>query len=274
MSDFKKDLAYLDSIIDGDKDISNDTFCKMYPLTNDSIYTIYNCLPSYLEGKDLFTVLSSGDFLFTSLTRGVEDIDAFDVNPLTYRYFYLRKWLLENGILDAAEIGLEDIEKIISGKMNVSSKDEQESAQLWYYYLNKLKETGGIDFYDTKLFSAFKRTVLPYKGDIDLVTSELSNRGISFYNENICSNDFRGPDKKYGLVYLSNILDYNRSKERLKIVSSNLDKLLTDDGVVMCTTLFNHIGLEMLEIPFFEEKYNFSYIPRNGRTRTYVYEKK
>lgn len=275
MSSLERDLSYLESIVEGDKNIYNDTFCKMYPLTNDSINTISNILTKSFNCEDIFTVMSSGDFIFTAMMSDVGRIDAFDINPLTYRYFYLRKWLLENGMLEAVNIDLSLIRKIVSKKMDVSDKDEQESAILWSKYLDKLKEMGENNFYDTKAFSVVKRIVLPYKDKLDLVTSELNSRKVNFYTGNICSESFEGPDRQYDFIYLSNILDYNRKIDRLEVASKNIDKLLNENGVVMCTTMFNHLGLERLEIPFFRQNYEFSRIPEaNGTTRTYVYQKK
>lgn len=50
-----------------------------------------------LDWKDVsrvLTVCSSGDHLFNLINQGIKKVDSFDINPLTYPYFKLRKAIM------------------------------------------------------------------------------------------------------------------------------------------------------------------------------------
>ena len=74
---------------------------------------------------------------------------------------------------------------------------------------------------------------------------------------NVCK-DF-GLDKKYDVIFLSNIMDYNRNnRPRIKDIRDNLDDLLTDDGIIVMAHFKFFSGFNM-EKDVFDE--TFDYIP-------------
>lgn len=46
----------------------------------------------------MFSVLASSDQVFSFYYLGENSVDTFDIHPLTKYYYYLRKWLLKNGM--------------------------------------------------------------------------------------------------------------------------------------------------------------------------------
>ena len=68
---------------------------KLYRNTNEnltSLLTNYDFL-----NKKVLTVLSSSDQLFSCYYLGASNVDTFDINILTYYYFFLRKWSILYG---------------------------------------------------------------------------------------------------------------------------------------------------------------------------------
>ena len=47
------------------------------------------------KGKDVLSVLSSSDQMFSSYYLGAENVDTFDHNVTPYLFFYLKKWCME-----------------------------------------------------------------------------------------------------------------------------------------------------------------------------------
>ena len=76
-----------------------------------------------LKDKRVLSVLASSDFLFSALDDGATIVDTFDINFLTYRYFYLRKWLLEINELDAYSVSLDFLKAIVNSKKDSDDID-------------------------------------------------------------------------------------------------------------------------------------------------------
>ena len=61
---------------------------KLYPFTTENLKAELE--PFDLTGKDILTVMGSGDQVFEHFLKSAQSIDAFDLNPLTEPYYYLK----------------------------------------------------------------------------------------------------------------------------------------------------------------------------------------
>ncbi len=206
-----------------------------------------NRIVSHIDfrNKEIYSVLSSSDILFYLYLNGAKKIDAFDINSLTYRYYYLRKWLLESGFLDAKDLGINEIYSIIKSHSNAIDVNERESCLFWQYYLDlkrksKFYEESFFLFYDFALFENCDTEFdFPYsEEDIKKLLDKLNSNKIDFKVIDISSDSYNN-SKKYDIVYLSNILDLQAPND-VKSVMNNMNKLLKDNGIVVCTNMLNH----------------------------------
>ncbi len=246
------------------------SFGKIYERTNENLLALFQKIN--VEGEDVFTVLSSSDYLFSAIYSGAKSVDTFDINPLTYRYYHLRKWLLQEGMLDAKKLSMEETLEIINKHRKLISQDEEDSISFWKYYL---KQNFTDDFlYSSVLFFPYYARRVIYEPNLEELSYKISASGeINFSQMNICNSI--GVTKKYDTIFLSNILDYNRKKDGvLEIVSDNLYRLLNDGGRVILSH-FPFSGEWESEKEIFASAFTFGEIDSDIRGITYYqYQKK
>ena len=106
MNTIKSDLNYIFN------DKKGDTFAYLYSRTNEDLKSLFEIID--VRDKNILSVLSSSDYLFSALFKEAGNLETFDINSITYRYYFLRKWLIQNGYVDAGKLCTQDIFKIIS----------------------------------------------------------------------------------------------------------------------------------------------------------------
>lgn len=147
MADINKDIEILNATLKGDGPYN--LWRHIYPRTTENVLRVLDVVE--VKEKDVFAVLSSSDILFSLIDKKAKRIDTFDINPLTYRYYYLRKWMLEYGILDGKNISYEEIHDIINANRSYTCLDEEESVRLWNIYVDGL-EKWFFNLYNAVLF--------------------------------------------------------------------------------------------------------------------------
>ena len=216
------------------------------------------------KNKEIYSVLSSSDILFYLYLNGAKRVDTFDINSLTYRYYYLKKWLLESGFLDAEDLGIKEIDSIIKSHKNANDINERESVLLWQYYLDLRQKDKWYDerifgFYADALFEhSHEEFEFPYgEADIKKLLDKLNSNKLDFEVINISSDSYNN-SKKYDIVYLSNILDL-RTTNNVKNIMNNVNKLLKDNGIVVCTNMMNHPCIDLFseQIKIFSECFEY-----------------
>lgn len=264
MDSVQKDL---DSIF---KERKDNNFGYLYSRTNEDLNSLFNLIN--VKDKSVLSVLSSSDYLFSSLYKGVREIDTFDINAITYRYYFLRKWLITNGYIDALNVSCKDIFKLIS-TINPKSSEEKDSVLFWKYYFNLSRSRKDCLYYHDDLFIDIKAKKMIYEDNLNVIVDMLDEYDLQFQHMNICNG--YNSDKKYDVIFLSNIMDYNRNnKSRMNNICENLDELLSDDGIIVMSH-FSFFSNFNLEINIFS-KY-FDYIPLDiidGGVNYYIYKKK
>ena len=204
-----------------------DVFSFLYSRTNEDLELLFN--NTDVMNKRVFSVLSSSDYLFSAIDAGASVVDTFDINPLTYRYYHLRKWLLQHGYVDAAKLSYDDLFGIIYYHDLAISKDEEESEVFWKKYLELFPDE---KLYYTPLFVNVFTPKVNYQMKKRKLVQKLSARELNFRPLDICSEEIE-LDKKYDLAFISNILDYNRDKSKLVVARDNLGRILNNGGRVI-----------------------------------------
>lgn len=264
MNTVQKDLNYIFS------DKKQGDFAYLYSRTNEDLKRLFEIID--VRNKNVLSVLSSSDYLFSALYKEAGNIETFDINRITYRYYFLRKWLIQNGYLDAGKVCTQDIFKIISS-IKTDNQCEKDSLLFWKYFFNLSRCKKDNLYYYDNLFIDIAAKKMIYEDDLSNVADILDGYNLQFKHMNVC-NGFNS-DKKYDVIFLSNIMDYNRnSKSRIGDIRDNLDDLLTDDGIIVMAH-FNFFSGFNIEKDVFNE--TFDYIPldiTDSSITYYAYKKK
>ena len=258
MNTIKSDLNYIFN------DKKGDTFAYLYSRTNEDLKSLFEIID--VRDKNILSVLSSSDYLFSALFKEAGNIETFDINSITYRYYFLRKWLFQNGYVDAGKICTQDIFKIISS-IRTDNQCEKDSALFWKYFFNLSRCKKDHLYYYDNLFIDIAAKKMIYEDNLGDVSSILDGYNLQFKHMNVC-NGFSS-DKKYDVIFLSNIMDYNRnSKSRIEDIRDNLDDLLTDDGIIVMSHFKFFSGFNVEHEVFSN---TFDYIPLDITDSSIIY---
>ena len=185
-----------------------------------------------LYQKNVLSVMGSCDQVFTFNYCGA-NVDSFDKNILSLYYYYLRRWnilygddayptaLIENNYCDL---------NMILNEVRPTSSEENIALQLWkklvYDKTDFSKLFFHMDFMGNTLFSEREDLLGTVKKEPNFM----------------CINLFKplNLNKKYEIIYLSNIIEWARNKKDvLYRLRDNLDKLLDEKGIIICTNIVN-----------------------------------
>lgn len=187
-----------------------------------------------LKDKSVLTVLGSGDQAFYAYDKDAKSVDVFDINRLAIYYFYLRIWIIEylNKYYPQENFDKKYIADIL--KMVKPKTDEE---QLAYEYWNKYINTYFIG--TNSLF--YKVSEIPEikLSSLDKIKLRIKERCFNVYNIDISKP--WNCDKKYDVIITSNISDYiPKNRDNFCFYRDNLERLLNDNGVVVCSKFNNH----------------------------------
>lgn len=268
------DIEYAMSILNNE---CQDQFRKIFINTNEKLLPLFDNLD--LTNKDILTVLSSSDYLYMSYLYGAKNVDCFDINPLTYRFFHLRKWLISNGIMDIVTTTYGDVCKVLEKTKINTFNSEKESLIFWEEIL---KVIGKDSFHDNQLFIPVVNFFnYFYKDKMEILSKKLSHNNMTFYNIDISNKNILNSDNQYDYIFLSNIIDYNRNSESLDNIVHNLIQLTNSNGKVVCAHIARVANEDFsqeldLERKYFQDYFEYSDIicdELNGN-RYYQYIKK
>jgi len=270
MRSLDDDIKYLDTILNGKNE---DQFGFLYTRSNENLIKLFDELD--VKDQDVYVVLSSSDLLFSLIANKANHVDTFDINPISYRYYYLRKWLLQYKLLNADSISIKGLSNIVNINKKSNIKGEVESAIFWQYYLGYINS---INFYDSLLFEHADNSIVSYQDKAEIILEKLNQTDLKFDCIDICSKLDNKKDRKYDKVFLSNILDYNRKREKLEIVYNNMLQLLKDGGSIICSNIENYRTID-IEREIFSKGFSYNEIftddyRRNRDVTYYQYRKK
>ena len=171
-------------------------------------------------------------------------------NVLTIYYYYFRKWIIEfkNRYYPKRNITKRTIQRIIS-KVVPRSEEENNALMFWkklysghFYsdFIDLFIEDPDLDKNIIKRSKEFRNRVI--------------NEDINFYNVDI-SEEFI-LDKKYDVIYTSNIHDYITYKPKIERYRDNVYDLLKPGGIVISSNL-SHGVCNANELGLFSSKFNY-----------------
>ncbi|MDO4963196.1 MAG: class I SAM-dependent methyltransferase [bacterium] len=206
-------------------------FDRIYPFTNENIKEIFNYFN--FKGKDCLSVLSSSDQILDMHLKGANNITAFDINPLTYYYYELKKAAILSGI------SFEEYENFfckIKYKFNIFNNRNAFDIEIYKHISEYITDNKSKIFWDelfntykpkkirqpSALFSADEYSHKILKNNIFYFNEEsykklqniIENLNIEFINCNI--NELNNIDKKFDYIYLSNIFQFVKNFDKAK----------------------------------------------------------
>ena len=268
-ANLQQDIEYASSVLNGE---CKDKFKKLYTHTNENLLPLFSKLN--LTGKNIYTVLSSSDYLYMAYLFGARNVDCFDINPLTFRLFYLRKWLLRNGVIDIGASTYEEVCRILEST-KPESEDESESLIFWKDMFARIGEIG---FYHNPLYISIFNPFNYFYGDkTEELSRILSSINPSFHCCDIASNSAPDINGKYDYAFLSNIPDYNRDEIKMNIIVDNMVRLTNENGIVVCShipQIHNEKFSKVIELErkCFQREFDFSPILCDEMERIKYYQ--
>ena len=264
--DIEKACKLLDKIIIDDNLEIYSEYSQMHFWTNENINAYLN-LVSFKNKDNALSVLSSGDHVFNLITKGILNIDTFDSNRLT-EYYALglkRAMIIKYNYHDFKMI----MDKIYYG--NISNEELYELIKGLYSYMeynhklfwesmisydfnlrknNNLEENIIMLFFMKNPFeTTLGNTYMLNEENYNILKNRLVNANISFKcaNANNLASEFA--KKKYGFIFLSNILDYfytiygyNWNYSVLKKYENSLEELCNENSIVFLHYAFGYLN--------------------------------
>ena len=160
-----------------------------------------------------------------------------------------------------------------------NTDNEKESLLFWKEVLPKMGET---NFYHNQLFTPIYN---PFNSFYDDRLHDLSKKIMCidpiFYRFDICDKLCINIGKQYDFIFLSNIFDYNRSRERIAVAFNNLLPLVNEQGKIVCSHIPQFANGACppdldLEKKVYQEAFEYSHIAssENQNMHYYQYTKK
>ena len=255
------------------------TDMRIYQRSNEYLKFIFENID--VIDKKVLTVLGSSDQLFAFLYEGASIVDTFDINPLTEYYFYLRKWCILNKITYPLDINEIVIKKIIE-KAEVNSSEEKRAQEFWLNVFQKQNLKDGYLFFNCDKDNLWDFPLDSIIMNFDKIILNVIKARQNFKNIDVLEN-FE-IQEKYDYIYMSNILQRSQyDRKKLKICADNLQKILNENGIVLCTNFLsndnyykNVMDFEREIMKDFEFAEKISYNPIIGEEMPiyYTYTKK
>lgn len=232
---------------------------KVYAKTNENIAG-YLDQENFQDKEKALSVLASGDHVFNLVLNGIQDIDTFDTNKLTY-YFSLglkraailkydyKDYLLFLKKIVNKDTSEEELISVIGGLLPYMSED---NATYWkeileYNHRVQIEEKTNMNLFRLLLInvsnSDIKNSYLQNQENYNKMRKNLAVADIRFK----CADCLGINDKyksKYDLILLSNIADYfykswglNWTYDKLSSYESSLKSMLTEQGDIFLAYL-------------------------------------
>lgn len=245
-------------------------FQKIHSFTTENIKGSLETLD--LKDKDILTVLSSSDQLLEMFLRGARSIDTFDINPLTEEYLYLKiaailsisktEFIRSFNIRKLQTLPIKDDKYSLDQYKLLTTMEDQLSHNSYFWEAIFAKNMINISklFYPKPLSPRTLPKVLTYldKDNYKYLRNNIADLNHSYVKTNLL-NIPQLIDKKYDLIYLSNIIEYansifkNEPLENMKELINNLSSLLNPNGKIV--SYIYSIETESTESPIWQPDY-------------------
>ena len=259
----QEDIKYANEVIGG---LSDENHRRVYGNTNERLLELFESID--ITNKSVLAVMSSGDYLIMSHLFGAKSVECYDINPITYRYYYLKRWLNHNGSLNLEnKCNYNKVVNIINSVVP-TFEIEKECKEFWQEIFKNFNDE---DYSNNRLIITRSSFLIFYYIEMgDKIGQILSSVDPVFYNFDIRDKSGLGLDKKYDCN--------NRDIETLSTIRKNLASILNKGGKIICTHLdcdsedcYRFIDELEFERKVFEEDFSFQDITENSGGRFYSY---
>lgn len=242
---------------------------RIYPWSNEHIEKYYNYYD--LQGKKVLCPIGSGDHTLYAITGGASKIDCVDINPLAKYYQALKLALINKyNESDFWKHYSNECFQTLSTKINLNDiKDflDDDSFIFWEQLINH------PGFEQNKYLFRFDGEPFPIISEYKNIKDNINNTEITFYDDDI-SFFIKDIDIKYDAIFLSNILEWQRSSKRQSIIEDCFE-ILEPNGViydVICRRNFENAE----EFKYLEKKIPTKFYENSTSVEkgVYVYRKK
>ena len=262
MDSLHRDISGTLRVISG---YDEDEYSHLFFQSNDRLTDLFPKLDVY--GKNVLTVLGSGDQALYFYKMGANCVDLFDINKLTFFYYYLRIWIIKylNKSYPDYFLSLDLITNILK-MVSPKSKEEEYAYSYWTMIVH-------MDIKDiNQLFYIY----FPIISQNFFLTKDVLNgidRKFKFYNLNISSNI--NIDSKYDIIYTSNLSEYLYKKNvALERYKDNLIHLLSPGGLIVSTNMIDD-DISLLEEEIFKSDFQIDRIFNDNEEQiAYTYKLK
>ena len=238
--------------------------------SNGPVYAFTNeALNQYMknydfEGKSVLASLGSGDFALNAYLLGASEVETFDINQFTYYFYQLKKALIIkydfedfcNLVRNPLEIfeniseytQFSDSESVLFFEHLLTVYKDDMEELLKKVFIDKVGEQkhqwNESNTFDTTeellLIAQYKNYYLQSKENYTKLKKRLLEQfNDKFYFANLY--EFT-PQKKYDIVYLSNIGDYSKNEEEFKeFVAQLKERILNENGIIIVVSVTNQI---------------------------------
>lgn len=236
-------------------------------------------LMKWEEIKKALTVCSSGDHILNLVNKGVKEIDAFDINPLTFPYLNLRIAFIQ-------AFDYKDYFKFFN-KLSIASHSEIQEYEIFSIVKSYLKYPYNI-FWEELFSENIKRNKHNImepgllgkicKHYIPFGTSKLRNQWMyekseyekTKHNLKNCTINFKCTDvldvpnifsKGYDKILLSNIADYlpKSTIEFDSFIRNELASILNTNGEILAAYIYHFIDNGERRGIHFKNSYDSNY---------------
>lgn len=232
MTDIMKDVLETKKINSSEKyHINYDYYERIYFKSNEDCHHIISKLD--ICGKNVLTVLGSGDQAIEFYRNGAKSIDLFDINKLTIYYFYLRLWCMKYFNCAYPDIMFDNV---FLKKLLKYVKPSNESENKAYDYWTMMSNSN-MDCYSNLFYQDYNHHT-GIDDDVSDVRDMIDNIDFNFYNIDLTKiNKF---DKLYDLVYTSNIGDYLKERD-FDCFWNNVYSCLNRNGNAVSTSFYGGV---------------------------------
>lgn len=200
---------------------------KVYAFTNENIAS-YNELYNFSNAKVL-SVLGSGDQYFMSILYGADEVELYDIEPLTWDYFILKFFAIKT--LDYEEF----YDYFVTKQLNDNNYFNRIIANMPTEFVNMLYKKNNnlssmVTYIDTAPIDYDNGTIIPYlkKEKYYKLQEKILNKDLpKFYNSDFKNLPEKLSDKSYDIILASNIFYWmylDNEQDNITEFKSILDK--------------------------------------------------
>lgn len=256
MRDINSDLLHTHLVMNGRR---FPNYNRVYYHSNENLKEFFSFVD--VKDKDVLSVLASGDQVFHLYDKDAKSVETFDVNRLTFYYYYIRLWTVKylGEYYPEFKFSIGFIKRLL-GMVKIKTEEEKEAFDYWCKY---------IDLFNNKISGKmFYRGILEdinRLDDLGKIRDKINNEFV-FYEMNL-GDKVLPVNKKYDMVYISNISDYiPHNIKSFEIYRDNLNSLIRDDGTILSVNLRKlGCGENDIEKEVFSELFDVEELPEIER---------